>query len=143
MTLGRLLPGMILTFNYSVPKVTDPRPILLFLHRDPEKRIIEGLNLNYLPPSKLKRLFYFIDFRKAETGMENLVRLREDYFRIKISTSKDPTDMDNDRFYKDVIGSDNSFIKSYRSYKTPKVSSMKVISIKEEFIHEPGGSPFN
>ncbi len=143
MTLGRLLPGMILTFNYSVPNVTDPKPILLFLHRDPKKRIIEGLNLNYLPPSKLKRLFYFIDFRKGETGMENLVRLKEDYFRIKISHPKEPTDMDNDRFYHDIIKADNVFVRSYRSYKTPKLSSMKVISIQEEYIHKPGGSPFD
>ena len=29
---GKLLPGMILTFNYSEQAVKDPRPILLFLH---------------------------------------------------------------------------------------------------------------
>ena len=51
--------------------------------------------------------------------------------------------MDNDKFYKDIIGADGAFVKSYRSYKTPRVSAMKVISISEEYIHEPGGSPFS
>ena len=32
--VGKLLPGMIITFNYSEAGVTDPRPILLFLPKD-------------------------------------------------------------------------------------------------------------
>ena len=56
-TTGRLLPGMIVTFNYSEQGVTDPRPILLFLHKDTSTKNIEGLNLNYLNPTKLKKLF--------------------------------------------------------------------------------------
>ena len=35
---GKLLSGMIVTFNYSEEGVTDPRPILLFLHRDSKKK---------------------------------------------------------------------------------------------------------
>jgi len=52
---GKLLSGMIVTFNYSVEGVTDPRPILLFLHRDGEKKLIEGLNMNYINPAKIKK----------------------------------------------------------------------------------------
>ena len=58
--IGKLLPGMIMTFNYSESGVTDPRPLLLFLHRNIETKLIEGLNLNYLNPSKLKNLFQVI-----------------------------------------------------------------------------------
>ena len=82
--LGKLLPGMIVTFNYSEEGVTDPRPILLFLHRDRETKLLEGLNLNYINPSKIKKLFQVIDFKKGETGIENLIALREYYFMIKI-----------------------------------------------------------
>ena len=54
LSLGKLLPGMIVTFNYSEEGVTDPRPIVLFLHR--EKKLIEGLNMNYINPAKILSL---------------------------------------------------------------------------------------
>ena len=50
--IGKLLPGMILTFNYSEQNVTDPRPILLYLHND--RGLLEGLNINYINPTKVK-----------------------------------------------------------------------------------------
>ena len=59
---GKLLPGMIVTFNYSEKGVTDPRPILLFLHRDKETKLLEGLNINYINPAKVKKLFQVVDF---------------------------------------------------------------------------------
>ena len=85
----RLLPGMIVTFNYSESGVMDPRPILLFLHQDNKTKNIEGLNLNYLNPTKLKKLFQVMDFKKTKLDeVENLVNLTEDYFRIQISNPK-------------------------------------------------------
>ena len=53
----RLLPGMIVTFNYSERGVMDSRPILLFLYRNLKTNNIEGVNLNYLNSTKLKKLF--------------------------------------------------------------------------------------
>ena len=86
---GRLLPGMIVTFNYSETGVTDPRPILLFLHRNSISNNLEGLNLNYLNPTKLKKLFQVMDFKKTKLDeVENLINLTEDYFRIQISNPK-------------------------------------------------------
>ena len=64
---GRLLPGMIITFNYSEPGVMDPRPILLYLNTNKKSKNIEGLNINYLNPTKLKKLFQVADFKKTET----------------------------------------------------------------------------
>ena len=141
--IGKLLPGMILTFNYAEPGVIDPRPILLFLHHEKKNKIIEGLNMNYINPSKVDRLFNQIDFKKGVTGMENLVYLKEEYFRIEISTPKAPSPLTSKRFYGDVISSDNAWLESYRSYKTSKLSSLKVITVTDNFIHEPGGSPFD
>ena len=34
--IGRLLPGMIVTFNYAEEGVTDPRPTFLFLYHEEE-----------------------------------------------------------------------------------------------------------
>ena len=64
---------MIVTFNYSEQGVLDPRPILLFLNNNTERKIIEGLNMNYLNPTKMKKLFQIADFKKTELDeIENL-----------------------------------------------------------------------
>ena len=41
LSIGKLLPGMIVTFNYSESGVMDPRPVLLFLHRDRETNLLK------------------------------------------------------------------------------------------------------
>ena len=130
---GKLLPGMILTFNYSERGVKDPRPILLFLHN--EKGLIEGININYLNPTKLKKLFSVIEFKKGKLEEEeNLVFLKEDYFRIQISNPKRRSAMTPKRFYSDVILSDKYFKQAYRSYKTKSLTSLQVSQINTEFI---------
>ena len=131
--VGKLLPGMILTFNYSEKGVKDPRPILLFLHN--EKGLIEGININYLNPTKLKKLFSVIEFKKGKLDEEeNLVFLKEDYFRIQISNPKKRSAMSPKRFYSDVISSDKYFKDAYRSYKTKSLTSLQVSQINTEFI---------
>ena len=130
---GKLLPGMILTFNYSEKGVKDPRPILLFLHND--NGILEGININYLNPTKLKKLFSVIEFKKGKLDEEeNLVFLKEDYFRIQISNPKKRSAMSPKRFYSDVISSDKYFKDAYRSYKTKSLTSLQVSQINTEFI---------
>ena len=132
---GKLLPGMILTFNYSEQGVIDPRPILLFLHKDTSTKNIEGLNLNYLNPTKLKKLFQVADFKKTEVKEEeSIIHLKEEYFRIQISTPKKRSAMTTKRFYGDVISADKYFKEAYRSYKLTKLTSIKVTQIHMEFI---------
>ena len=141
--IGKLLPGMIVRFNYSEEGVTDPRPILLFLYHDKSKKLIEGLNLNYVNPAKIKKLFNVIDFKKGVTGMENLIALKEDYFRVQISNTKARSHMTSKKFYDNIILADNVFKQAYRSYKTNTLSALKVTNIIEDLIHEPGGDPNN
>ena len=134
-TTGRMLPGMIVTFNYSEQGVTDPRPILLFLHKDASTKNIEGLNLNYLNPTKLKKLFQVANFKKTEVDeSESIILLKEDYFRIQISTPKKRSAMTTKRFYGDVISADKYFKEAYRSYKLTKLTSIKVTQINMEHI---------
>ena len=132
--IGKLLPGMIVTFNYSEEGVIDPRPIFLFLYREKGKNLLEGLNINYINPSKVKKLFQVIDFKKGETGVENLVALQEDYFRIKIANPKERSAFTAKRFYSNVVTSDKIFVGSYRSYKTTKLSALKVTNIREDLL---------
>ena len=133
--IGKLLPGMILTFNYSEQGVKDPRPVLLYLNNNKETKNIEGLNLNYLNPTKLKKLFQVADFKKTELDeIENLVILKETYYRLQIANPKKRSAMTPKRFYSDVVSSDKYFKESYRSYKLSKLTSLKVTQINMEFI---------
>ena len=130
---GKLLPGMILTFNYSERGVKDPRPILLFLYNN--NNILEGVNINYLNPTKLKKLFSVIEFKKGKLDEEeNLIFLKEDYFRIQISNPKKRSAMSPKRFYSDVILSDKYFKDAYRSYKAKSLTSLLVSQINTEYI---------
>ena len=132
---SKVLPGMIITFNYSEQGITDPRPILLFLHRDKKTRNIEGLNLNYLNPTKLKKLFQVTNFKKAKVNKsEDIILLKEKYFRIEISNPKKRSAMTTKRFYSDVISSDKYFKLSYRSYKISKLTALKVTQINIKYI---------
>ena len=130
---GKLLPGMVLTFNYSEKAVKDPRPILLFLYNN--NNVLEGININYLNPTKLKKLFSVIEFKKGKLEEEeNLVFLKEDYFRIQISNPKKRSALSTKRFYSDVILSDKYFKQSYRSYKVGSLTSLQVSQINTEFL---------
>ena len=131
----RLLPGMIVTFNYSEQEVMDPRPILLYLNTNSDNKTIEGLNMNYLNPTKLKKLFAVTDFKKARVNeQEDIINIKEKYFRIEISNPKKRSAMSPKRFYSDVISADKFFKESYRSYKLNKLTSLKVTQINMEFI---------
>ena len=131
----RLLPGMIITFNYSEQSVMDPRPILLYLNTNPQTKTIEGLNMNYLNPTKLKKLFAVTDFKKARVNeQEDIINIKEKYFRIEISNPKKRSAMTTQRFYSDVISADKYFKEAYRSYKLTKLTSLKVTNINMEFI---------
>ena len=124
---------MILTFNYSEKAVKDPRPILLFLHND--KGLLEGININYLNPTKLKKLFSVIEFKKGKLDEEeNLIFLKEDYFRIQISNPKKRSAMTTKRFYGDVISADKYFKQAYRSYKIKSLTSLQVSQINTQYI---------
>ena len=133
--MGRLLPGMIITFNYSEKSVMDPRPILLYLNTDKKSKNIEGLNLNYLNSTKLKKLFKVADVKKTETDeIENLIGLTESYYRLQIANPKKRSAMTPKRFYGDIISGDKYFKESYRSYKLTKLTSLKVTQINTQFI---------
>jgi len=131
--INKLLPGMIVTFNYAEAGVTDPRPVLLFLHN--ENNLLEGLNINYINPTKVKKLFQVIEFKKGKVDeQENLMKLKESYFRILISSKKKRTPMTTKRFYGGVVSSDKVFRSAYRSYKVGKLTALKVANIHLDLV---------
>ena len=66
--------------------------------------------------------------------IENLISLKESYFRILISSVKKRGPMTTKRFYTDVVGSDKVFKQAYRSYKVTKLTALKVANIKLEMV---------
>ena len=134
-SINKVIPGMILTFNYSEEGVMDPRPILLYLHANKKQKNIEGLNMNYINPTKIKKLFQVINFKKTKVDeVENLISLKEDYFRIQISNPKKRSAMSTKRFYADVVTADKIFKGAYRSYKITKLTALKVTQINLELV---------
>ena len=126
---------MIVTFNYSEQGVTDPRPLLLFLHYNKDNKVLEGLNMNYINPAKLKKLFSVIEFKKGKLDeQENLLSLKQNYFRIQISNPKKRSPLSTKRFYGDVIKADNRFVEAYRKYTTTKLSALKVVNIHVDMV---------
>ena len=84
---------------------------------------------------KIKKLFQVIDYKKTKVDeVENLISLKEDYFRIQISNPKKRSAMSTKRFYGDVISADNIFKSAYRSYKTAKLTALKVTQIELELV---------
>jgi len=65
---------------------------------------------------------------------ENLISLKENYFRIQIANPKKRSAMTTKRFYSDVISADNVFKQAYRSYKTTKLTALKVTNIKLDMV---------
>ena len=58
---------MVLSFSYSTTRAgsvtNDFTPIVLVLYRDKVKGVIEGINLNYLPYAKVKKVFKIVQQR--------------------------------------------------------------------------------
>ena len=52
---GRLKEGMIVSFRYKGG--SDKTPLVLVLYNDKDKKMIEGINLNYLNLDRVTRLF--------------------------------------------------------------------------------------
>ena len=76
-----------------------------------------------------------IELKKGKLDeSENLVKLKEDYFRVQLSNPKKRSALSTKRFYEDVITDEVVFKKSYRSYKTTKLTSLKVTQINIKFI---------
>ena len=128
------LPGMILTFNYAESGVLDPRPLLLLLHENNDKDLLEGLNLNYINPSKINFLFQRIDRLKIYTMVENLVGMKNDYSRVQLTSKFRPLDDDGSSFYKEVVLTEKSFIGAYRKYKLSKLTQLRVLNVNNDYL---------
>tara|TARA_B100001996_G_C18486692_1_gene525964 strand:+ start:181 stop:633 length:453 start_codon:yes stop_codon:yes gene_type:complete len=126
----KLKDGMIVTFRYKGG--SDKTPIVLILYYDKEKKMIEGLNLNYITMSRVGRLVEIMGEHDVLVDRNEIDdNFDEDITRIQISSKKIRNNMTPAKFYKDAIKGDSIITSAYRSYKMEKISSLKAVDVKE------------
>ena len=127
-TEAKILPGMLLTFEYSEPKVTDRRPLILVLGVMDDR--IEGVNFNYLKEGQISRFYNECVKLGVEPLYENYLRLTDDYLRVPMATKYTPSRWDGQTVYKRIFKKYKIFRNAYRSYKLKSMSAAKVVNYK-------------
>ena len=130
---------MILNFDYSTQragaKTNDYTPIVLVLYVDRPKKMIEGINLNYITISRVGRLVELMGDAKVSINKDEMIdEFEKDITRIQLSSKKRRDNMTPQKFYKDVVKGDSIIKRAYRSYKLEKVSSLKAADIRENLL---------
>ena len=129
----KLKDGMIVTFRYKGG--SDKTPIVLILYYDKEKKMIEGLNLNYITMSRVGRLVELMGDAKVGIDKDEMIEeFEKDITRVQLSSRKKRDHMTPQKFYKDVVKGDSIIKKAYRSYYLTKMTSLKAADIKENLL---------
>ena len=127
-------PGHIVDFRYSSKNtLSDPRPLVFVVFRDIQRKLVHGVNLNYLSEFEVQKMFGFIrkivplnqSDKSAKTLSETTTR-----FQIPKKDEKIPT-----MIYEKVIKPKfliGGKVNCYRTYSQDKITSMRVIAYKIE-----------
>ena len=130
---GRLEEGMIITFRYNGG--SDKTPVVLVIYHDKKKKMIEGINLNYITISRVGRLVELMGDAKVGIDKDEMIEeFERDITRVQLSSRKRIGNMTPEKFYKDVIKGDSIIKKAYRSYYLTKMTSLKAADIKENLL---------
>ena len=130
---GRLEEGMIVTFRYNGG--SDKTPVVLVIYHDKQKKMIEGINLNYITISRVGRLVELMGDAKVGIDKDEMIEeFEKDITRVQLSSRKRRGNMTPQKFYKDVVKGDSIIKKAYRSYYLTKMTSLKAADIKESLL---------
>ena len=130
---GKLEEGMFITFRYN--SGSDKTPVVLVLHYDRKKKLIEGINLNYITISRVGRLIELMSDAKVSVDKDEMIEeFEKDITRVQLSAKKRRGNMTPERFYKNVIKGDSLIKGAYRSYYLTKMTSLKAADIKENLL---------
>ena len=117
---GKLDEGMIITFRYN--SGSDKTPVVLVIYYDKKKKMIEGINLNYITISRVGRLVELMGDAKVSIDKDEFIdEFEQDITRIQLSSRKRTGHMTPAKFYNDVIKGDSIIKKAYRSYKKENI----------------------
>jgi hypothetical protein len=130
---GKLDEGMIITFRYN--SGSDKTPVVLVIYYDKKKKMIEGINLNYITISRVGRLVELMGDAKVNIDKDEFIdEFEQDITRIQLSSRKRTGHMTPAKFYNDVIKGDSIIKKAYRSYKLEKMFSLKAVDVQESLL---------
>ena len=132
---GKLEEGMIVTFRYN--SGSDKTPVVLVIYYDKKKKMIEGINLNYITISRVGRLVELMGDAKVGIDKDEMIdEFEKDITRIQLSSKRRRDNMTPQKFYKDVIKGDSIIKRAYRSYKLEKMTSLKAADLRENILYE-------
>ena len=130
---GKLDEGMIITFRYN--SGSDKTPVVLVIYYDKKKKMIEGINLNYITISRVGRLVELMGDAKVSIDKDEFIdEFEQDITRIQLSSRKRTGHMTPAKFYNDVIKGDSIIKKAYRRYKLEKMFSLKAVDVQESLL---------
>ena len=137
-----IIEGMIVSFSYTSTRAkavtNDYTPLVLVLYRNRQKGLIEGVNLNYMPIAKVKKLFKLVGSRLRSEILtdEKIPGISTDFTRVQISSQRRRSNITPERFYEKVITEDPIFKSAYRTYKYEALKNVALVDVKEEFLSE-------
>ena len=137
-----IIEGMILSFSYTSTRAgavtNDFTPIVLVLYRNRKKGVLEGVNLNYMPISKVKKLFKLVGTRLRSEVLtdEKIPGISADFTRVQISSQRRRSNITPEKFYEKVVTEDPDFKGAYRHYKIDALKNVAVIDVKKELLNE-------
>ena len=137
-----IIEGMIVSFSYTSTRAkavtNDYTPLVLVLYRNRKKGLLEGVNLNYMPISKVKKLFKLVGTRLRSEVLtdEKIPGISADFTRVQISSQRRRSNVTPERFYEKVITEDPIFKSAYRTYKYEALKNVALVDVKEEFLSE-------
>ena len=130
---GKLEEGMIVSFRYNTG--SDKTPVVLVIYHDKKKKMIEGINLNYITISRVGRLVELMGDAGVNVNKDEMIEeFEKDITRIQLSAKKRRDNMTPQKFYKDVVKGDSIIKRAYRSYYLNKMTSLKAADIKENLL---------
>ena len=155
--VAALYPGMIVEFNYTGEDIFDPKPLILLLHKEYGGGLVHGINLNYLTPQLVQKLFCTCELlhkgasvyskepinRTIQSGMTdyddtlpNRNLLKEDFTRIMLPTYKEnrggnPLSQAEAKRQMKMLYDKvvKKVVKKYDIYRTYHLNKMKTIKV--------------
>ena len=122
---------MVISFRYKGG--FDTTPLVLILYYDKKKKMIEGVNLNYVTVRRIEKLFDAIKQEVVPLEMDEIIAGESrDTTRVQLSSQRRRGNITPKKFYKEIVKSDSQVKKAYRSYNLEKISTIKAIDVKRK-----------
>ena len=131
---GKILPGMILWFEYTKENVFDVKPLVLVLSIESGK--IDGINLNYMNEYDLQRMFSVMQ-SLTPVIKENILKLPNPYPRLQLSNRLRPSSISGKNIY-DRIKVKNTWKNAFRTYDLKVATSVKLINYDLDIVSDMG-----